>query len=172
MIFIFFLLSCGPTYLITSDCEKEIDFSTYHTYKVRQHQKDFRIGINPINQQRIERALNREMKRLQYQVSDNPDLLVSYFVKIERIQEINPYGPYYRQWQYPHWYKVNEYEEGTLVIDLIDPQKNIVVWHGAVSGRVYRNMEKVEEKINRVVKELMDTYAKDSQQHQKEMVRL
>ena len=46
----------------------------------------FPADANPINRQRLEKAIINKMKELNYQESENPDLLVTFFVKKETKQ--------------------------------------------------------------------------------------
>lgn len=158
----FLFTACAPTYHISSDYERGVDFSAYKTYQMLQHKEEFEAGINPINRQRIERAIQREMDILGYHTATYPDLLVAFFVKTKRVREYDYYRPFYDRWGYPGWTHVYEYEAGTLVIDLIDREKKEVVWHGAASGRIYENMNNIEEEINKVVRQLFERYHEES----------
>ncbi len=155
----FLLTNCSAPYQIRSDFERGVDFRDYQTYQLLQHKEDFHPGINPINQQRIERAIHREMDFLGYQLEGQPDLLVAFFVKT---QSVRSYNHYYGRWGYPRWTRVNTYQEGALVIDLIDRRKRLVVWHGVARGRISEDMQGVEERIKAVVRELFERYAEDT----------
>lgn len=159
---LFLYTACAPIYDIRSDYERGVDFRAYQTYQLLQHRDDFEVGTNPINRQRIERAIRREMDMLGYQTAQYPDLLVAFFVKTEQVREYDHYRPYYGAWRYPGWVAVNEYEAGTLVIDLIDRERKLVVWHGVASGRIYDDMVDVEKEINTVVKQLFERYANET----------
>jgi hypothetical protein len=77
----FLFTACAPTYHITSDYERGVNFSAYSTYQLLQHKEEFKVGVNPINRQRIERAILREMDVLGYRTAAYPDLLVAFFCK-------------------------------------------------------------------------------------------
>jgi len=162
---IFGIAACATTTRIASDYERGVDFSKYQTYQLLKHKPDFSYGMNPINQQRIERAIQREMMALGYKVSPNPDLIVACFVKEKLIrQEDHYYQGYYRGWGFPIWVDINHYKEGTLIIDLIDRENKQVVWHGAATERVSDDMRNVEENINKTVQALFEQYYEDSHQ--------
>ena len=119
--------------------------------------------MNPINQQRIERAIQFEMANLGYEVAQEPDMIIAYFVKEKNIREVNHYyRSYYGRWGFPVWVDVNEYKEGTLIIDLINRENKQVVWHGAAKGSIYDGMSNIEEKINEVVEELFEQFVEDA----------
>jgi len=162
---IFGIAACATTTRIASDYERGVDFSKYQTYQLLKHKPDFSYGMNPINQQRIERAIQREMMALGYKVRPNPDLIVACFVKEKLIrQEDHYYQGYYRGWGFPIWVDINHYKEGTLIIDLIDRENKQVVWHGAATERVSDDMRNVEENINKTVQALFEQYYEDSHQ--------
>ena len=109
---------------VSSDYEKEVDFSTYKTFQLLEHESDFPVGANPINQGRLEKAIRARMIALNYQETDKPDLLITYFVKKEIQQNSHAYRNYYDEFDYVEKYNAYQYKEGTLVINLIDAKKS------------------------------------------------
>ncbi len=160
VLILFVLSGCTTNYWVISDYEREVDFNMYKTYEVYNHANGFPKGANPINKQRIERAIKKEMIELGYEASEEPDLLVSWYVTVEDKRVMDVYRDFYHRWAY---YAVNvyEYQEGTLVIDMIDRKKNEVVWHGKTSERVYEGMPNVDKKIKKAVQSMLEKYAKD-----------
>jgi len=156
------LSSCATTFSIVSDKESGIDFNQYKTYLVLDHDHGFPVGANPINHQRIDRAIEANMEDLGYLNQEDPDLLIAWFVKVETKRDRIIYGDYYSRWRAFHDMNVYEYEEGSLVIDIIDPKIGQVIWHGKASDRVYENMPNIDKKIKEVVRALLKRYAKDA----------
>ena len=58
------------------------------------------------------------------------------------------------RWPYP-------YTEGTLVVDLVDPKSNNVVWHGRARRTVY-DSELSAEQIDQMVKKLLEDFPPDT----------
>jgi len=158
----FLMTSCATTYPIKSDYEKAVDFSDFKTFQIVKQENGFPLGANLINKQRIERAILKEMSVLNFSESTEPDLLLSWFVAVQTVRDVDIYRNYYQRWRSRDWVEIYEYKEGTLVIDLIDKSNNQVVWHGATKGRVYENMPKIEEKINQAVKAILERFAEDA----------
>lgn len=157
------IFACGTTSPITSDYAKDADLSVFKTYRLLEHKDGFSYGINPENQQRIEGAIQREMLVLGYKISQDPDLLVAYFVKEKLVQKAETnYQGYYKKWGFPLWENIIEYKEGTLIIDLIDRSNKQIVWHGAFNGKMSDNMANVEEKINTTVQALFEQFNEDT----------
>ncbi|MFT5167064.1 MAG: hypothetical protein ACI8P3_002301 [Saprospiraceae bacterium] len=167
---IFFLLfmilgvfTCATTSPITSDYEMDVDLSGFKTFRLLEHKDGFSYGINPVNQKRIEGAIQREMLMLGYKISPDPDLLVAYFVKEKLVEEAETnYQGYYKKLGFPLWENIIEYKEGTLIIDLIDRSTQQVVWHGAFNGKMSDDMANVEDKINDIVQALFEQFNEDT----------
>ena len=157
-----FFASCATTYQVTSDYERAVNFSAFKTFQILKQKNSFPAGANPINKQRIDRAILKEMNTLNFDTSTNPDLLVAWFVKVKNVKDVNVYHDYYGRWNRRDYVEVNNYQEGTLIIDIIDRAKKQVVWHGTASDRVYDHMPNVEEKINEVVYAMFRKFAKDA----------
>ena len=162
VIITFLLASCATTYPVVSDYEKAVDFSEFKTFQILKQKNAFPKGANPINQQRIDRAILKEMNDLNFYTSNQPDLLVSWLVKVKTVQDVNVYHDYYGRWRRNNWVEVYNYKEGSLIIDIIDRKNKQVVWHGSTSGRVYEDMPDVEEKINKAVNALLQKFGKDA----------
>jgi len=153
--------SCATIYHVTSDFEKNVDFADFKSYNILNHDHGFPQGANPINKQRIERAIHQEIGQY-LDKTEEPDLEVSWFVKVETVTDVDVYRSYYARWQVLPYMMVHQYTEGTLVIDVIDRSNNQVIWHGKTSDAVYKDMPKVEKKINRAVQAMVRQFAKDS----------
>lgn len=158
------IAACSTTYVIRSDYEKDINYAAFKTYNILNHDHGFPQGANPINKQRIERAIHKEVGALGFEKSEDPDLEVSWFVKVANVKgvDVDMYREYYGQWYLHPYRRVYEYREGTLVVDIIDRANRQVVWHGKTTDRVYENMENLEEKINKAVNAMFVKFAEDA----------
>jgi hypothetical protein len=54
--------------------------------------------------------------------------------------------------------------EGTLYIDLIDARKNELIWQGLGTGILSLDMDKKEEKINKIVNKILENYPPERDQ--------
>ncbi len=155
------LASCSSV-RVSGDYTKGTDFQQFKTYKIVQQEENFPVGVNAINQQRIEVAIKATLTEYDYLFADQrPDLLVSYFVKINSKKAYDTYTTYYGgRWRGVMITDVDvrEYQEGTLIIDLIDAKTKQVVWHGAATDVVSKDMKNVEEKINEAVGAIFQKY--------------
>ena len=158
---------------VRSDYDRTANFSGYRTYDIMPGAGRSPTGgdYSTLVAQRIEAAIHREMTARGYVRAPNPDLLVNFQVTVKNIQKVSQvptagppaysyrYGAY-RGWptySYETW--VREYDEGTLLIDLVDAQRQQLVWEGAGTGRVtQKKLENIEETVNGAVAAIFERY--------------
>ena len=108
----------------------------------------------------IEKNVNRELSQVQLVMADEEDAdlyAVSYALG-EQLQ--GTLGGFYRQ---PGWAwgiittESRLITRGTLVIDLVDAQENMVVWRGVAQGNV-ANTEQAVRIIEQVTKKMFRKY--------------
>ena len=153
---------------VISETASNSDLRKYNFYTIADSEEGFLPNVNPAQKMQIEQAIVSETKNLSI-LSNNsgvagPDILVSYFVVVDTKYDVEAYADYYgrRRWQYPVTsININEYKEGTLLVDFIDAKTRKVVWHGSTSGVVSANSVKMEEKINEAVKAIFKQYKAD-----------
>jgi hypothetical protein len=172
------LTGCSGALKVVSDYNGGLDFSAYHTYDF--YEPDSLIDhlnlptiVNPLNQKRIENAIDEEMEVRGYTRSDDPDILITYFLRVENKTEYTAttynYGqPYYGGYGYYGYYggygygwtdvTSYDYKIGTLVIDLVDREKNELMWYGAGSKALNENPKHVEQEINDAVTRIFYQY--------------
>jgi hypothetical protein len=133
----------------------------YQTYSIEEHCLDITIGVNPINQQRIQNAIEVNLRKYGLQPDKNAsDLLVKYFIKNKTIYYNSGCDDYYdtvnggRQCVE----RISSYEEGSLIVDVIDQMAQKVIWHGAAVGPTYDKMKDPQKKIDKIVGELLEDF--------------
>lgn len=157
------LMACNTT-KVTSDYDREASFKNYTSYQIVEEDEQVPADMNPFHIQRINKAIKTEMNKLNYRPSQDPDLLVAFTVTVKDKQDINTYPMYGRRW----WgfndtqVDVNNYEEGRLVINLIDAESGEVVWYGSVTNVLTDNVKKMEGKIQKAVQAIFESYSKVS----------
>jgi hypothetical protein len=154
-------ISCSRTYPVSSRYEKESNFSSFKTFKIFENQEGFTYGVSPLNKQQIDQSILKEMNALNFNTSDNPDLLVSWFVKVNTAQAANFYLDYYENWKRFSLIDVHYYRKGTLVIDIIDLKNKQIIWHGSTSDKVHEDMPFLKNKIKNGVHSLLEKFAAD-----------
>jgi hypothetical protein len=115
-------------------------------------------------QARIEQAVDAVLEARGYRkVEENPDFRVGWLGAIEEkvdVDTINSYRGYSRgPWGYPQTY-VREYEEGTVIIDIVDGRSGQLVWRGTGQAELSQssNPEKRQERLQKVVEKILSRF--------------
>ena len=156
------LASCSSIQVAT-DYDRETDFSQYNSFAFYKPGIDA-AKISDLDKKRILRAIERELKAKGMVKNTNPNLLVSIFT--ESTENVNVYQNNFGWGWGPGWgwgwgmpmTSVSKNVEGSLFIDLIDRNKNQLVWQGLGKGILSMEMDKKEERINEIVTEILKKY--------------
>ena len=148
------LISCSSV-AVKSDFDANANFAQYKTFDFMPHKSG-----NPLNNKRVEAAIEQELvaKGLQKQTAGRPDLLVAYHTNVKDKIDVDTYG--YRYGRYGRrvgtYTTVQKYQQGTLVVDLVDAKEKELVWRGWAKGEVNDSIAK--EKIDDTVGKILDKY--------------
>ena len=154
--------ACAPM-RVSSHVDRERDFTLYRTFDWGPADSlpagDPRLERNAFFQDHIQGAIERNMAAKGFQRVDPtavPDVRVHFHAVIDRRIDVNLLD-------YQSGYcsrndcqaDVSEYEEGTLVIDMIDVRSNRLVWRGwaqdSIEG-VLTNEDRLARKIEDAVR--------------------
>jgi hypothetical protein len=164
------LAACASAPKIFVNQDPSADFSKYKTYNYEpvlgtDERKDYRSILSNY----MVNAMDREMQGRGYTLSDNPDLLINFYIhteeKIRTTQSPSMGGGYYgyRGGYYGAYggydTTVTQYTEGTLNIDLVDRVTATLVWEGVTIGKITDKVrENLEGAVNGAVPEIMAEY--------------
>jgi len=163
ILFALLLTSCVSV-RVAADYDREANFNNYSSFAFYKPGID-KAEISDLDKKRILRAIDSELASKGMTKSQTPDLLVSIFTK-ER-ERVDVYSNNFGfGWGWNPWWgggfggnTVSRSTEGSLYIDLIDANTKELVWQGVGSGSlVTRNMEKKEERIREIVREVLNKY--------------
>ncbi len=166
-------VSCSSTKVV-SDYDHEADFSAYSTfawYAAKDSDPRPTTGANQIVDGRIRRALaeNLVSKGYAQAAPGGADLEVTYYTSLSSQMRVYStgwgygwgYGP---RWGYGYSYwpgwtttNVSTYLEGTIIVDIIDHEKQQLVWRGVATSALSKKSSS-EEKINRTVTGILSTF--------------
>jgi len=161
-------MGCASTMTISSDYERETDFSGYHTYAWLPipEQKDPRLN-SEILHSRITNAVEKTLSNRGFarQVSETPDFRIGYHVALRDKLSVGFVNDYYG---YDHrgfsgnssYSFATEYEEGTLILDIVDAKTNRLIWRGSASAEVSPSdsAKTREKRINEAVQRILSNY--------------
>jgi hypothetical protein len=158
------LAGCA-TMNITSHLERGVDFARYRTYAWgptdARPTGDPRLDSNPFFKDRLEGAVERSLtaKRFEKSTSTTPDLLIHYHANITQRFEVNTVDRDRGYCSDDCEPTAGEYDEGTLVLDMVDARTNKVVWRGSARGVVnglIDNQNLMEQKIDEAVLRMLE----------------
>jgi hypothetical protein len=173
LLFVAFVAGCVSTPRVTSDMDPSADFSKYRTYAFYSPLAVESKGYATPATQLMRDAVRREMDARGYVYDErDPDLLVNMNAYLERRTDVYStpemhYGMYYsyRHNTYiavPYWGErtdVRRYTEGTMNVDLVDAERNRLVWEGIAVGRMARMQpEQRAERIHMTIAEIFARY--------------
>ncbi len=166
------LLAACTTIQVSTDFDPGIDFGALETYawlpdSERRH-GDPRID-NTLLDQRVRSAVDRELEARGFRIlqSGTPDFLVTHFAAVDRRIRVDQI---YRSSRGPGWGQsgwsdtvVNEYEQGTLLLDVLDPRSRNLMWRGTAAARLgtAKTPEQRTQRVNEAVERLLDRFPPD-----------
>ena len=130
---------------------------------------DTRVN-NQLVAARVIRAVDNALARKGYQRADsNPDFMLGWHVGLEDKVDVDQINSYYG-YGYGRWGRggavwgttetyVDEYTQGTLILDVVDGAANELLWRGIVEGRVHANNspaereQRVQEAVDKMLEE-------------------
>ncbi|ROI00422.1 DUF4136 domain-containing protein [Chryseobacterium daecheongense] len=155
------LTSCSP-FQVRSDYAETANFNSYKTYKLRIDD----LKLNDIDKDRVLNELSRQLQSKGLASGENPDLIINVKANHKKVTDITTNSPYGMWgWGGPFGWGVgvnrtwsSNYNEGALIIDLIDARTNKLVWQGIGSGISVDSPKAKQRQIPEIVAEIMANY--------------
>ena len=173
------LAGCESGPEVRADYDKGVDFGKYKTYNFVAAQSPAPSSgsgdYKSLAQRILQNAAAREMESRGYTKADNADLLINFKGKLEEKVDVEstPAPMYGAGWGYHGMYgapygaygyggsevSTRRYNVGTLVMDMVDRQKQQVVFQGGVEDVVTKKMlEDREALLNGAVAQIFARY--------------
>jgi hypothetical protein len=156
----------GPPLSVESDYDTSTDFAKYKTWAWLPGSKPSEKDIDSISEQRIRSAIEAELpKRGLTKKEDGADLSVTFQISVQHkiVQSNASVGVGYG-WGPAHVgvskSPSKSYDEGTLILDLVDPKTKTLVWRGTAIGTVHKDSspEERQQNIKLAVSYLLEDY--------------
>ncbi len=162
---ILFIVGCSSMSVV-SDWDHATDFSKFKTFRFYDGDPmpGDELAKHPLIQKRVQETVARilENKGFQKTDSDNPDMLVVVHAGIKERMSVTNWGGYgwYDPWWGPVGYRnvdVYQYEEGTLIIDIVDVQRKQLVWRGMATDVIkgYKDPQKIQANLDYIVEQIL-----------------
>jgi hypothetical protein len=149
--------ACASTRDVNVQVAENAEFRSYKTFMVKlDPDKEYADFAD----QKIEEVLEEEMKLRRLEKDTiNPDLWLFYDTRVKQKTKLErssyPYGYYYPwDWGYNRYpYREYTYQEGTVIIDIVDVRNKRLIWQGWLSESVdeKRDLEDVEMDIRSIM---------------------
>lgn len=153
------------TLIVSSHVERGITFTDYVTYDWGPPDNlpvgDPRLDNNPFFNDHLQGAIEKGLAARGYERVDTgvePQLLLHYHASVNQRVDVykadHPYGYCYGDCEA----RIVEFEEGTLVLDIVDARTKKVIWRGwaqdAMDG-VINNQDRLDRKVDESVVRMM-----------------
>lgn len=151
---------------VRHDYDPEFDFSKLRTY-VWHAPPPGTPGVDTLTHQRIVRAVDEELAARGYQKSEGAaDFKVHAMASIRERISTQPvtigvgYGWGYGTLHTVEGTEVTSYEEGTLIVDVVEPAKMSLLWRGTARAAVERDRtpEQREARIREAVAKILEPF--------------
>lgn len=186
LIFFFTISISGCSSLsLSTDYDDSIDFSTFKTYRWHadnEHNTASLKYLDNIMDQRIRSTVDQQLaaKDFTKKLDGNVDFYVNYSVVIDDRTDIRTYNNYngmYPGYSYRAGYgyygrgmgvaystgsetQVTHYKQGTLIIDIVNPETDQLIWRGAADGRLPKgsDREKSDKLVQKYVTKILSNF--------------
>ena len=164
-----FFLACSSL-TIYRDFDHSVDFSRYHKYSWYEGDTlpGDQLARHPLIKKRIQATVDRILVEKGFQKVDSRqqyDFLVLVHAGVEQKTETEDWSV--REFDRPRWLPpdddfltVDQYEEGTLIVDIIDSKENRLVWRGMAKKVLsdYRQPEQLQKTVDKMVSHILDKF--------------
>jgi hypothetical protein len=161
------LFACRSVH-VHVDYDPEEDFSGYQRFAWYPGSADQSGNLavqNPLIDARVRQAVERTLTEKGFEKAGpgSADFYVAYHLSVESRLDTYTVDRYYGRYGWtmsiPET-RVDQYEEGTLVIDVADARDRELVWRGTGTRRIERSPtpEETTQNVDRAVAEILDSF--------------
>lgn len=149
---------------VRSDFDPEVDFRQYRTFNFLPKRPG--PGRDPLTEgalirKRVHAAVRAQLESKGYAFSESgtPDLLVAYHVNVKERVDVTSYG-YHRWdgWSGAGGVDVYRYNEGQLILDLIESKSKDLVWRGWATAVVGDTPDSQPGKLEEAIEKILARY--------------
>jgi len=149
---------------VQSDFDRNFRFSELKTFSfaVQKRAATDPLAGDTLNDGRIRNGLESQLTANGFRMeNEQADFVIAYYVTTKNKLNVQDYGYGLPRWFGSRDIRVNQYSEGTLMVDFIDVRSNQVIWRGRAVGTL--EMKGVDKKISKSVEKLVKQFVKDTQ---------
>ncbi len=174
------LVGCASGPSVRSDYDRSATFSSYETFGFASELGTDRAGYSSLLTNHFKSAVRSEMEALGYEYTDkNPDLIVNFFTRVTERSEVRVrpsmtvgtgyhgyrYGLYTAWPMYEQEVDTMHYRMGTATIDLVDAEREQLIWEGVAEGRLTQKaLENLKPAVENTVREVFTRFPPEPEQ--------
>jgi hypothetical protein len=153
-----------------SDYDKNINFAKLKSFSYYDKGIE-QLALNNLDKPRMLNAVETAMAKMGFNKTDQPDFLVNVAVlsNVKARADWGYSGGGYQwdatasayQWKDSQFGPINtnkQYQDGTIIIDFLNPRTKAIIWHGLCSGFNFDDYDNRELRINSAVKQILMQY--------------
>ena len=152
---LFTISGCGSM-SIGHEYDPKYDFSKLKTYNLIPD--PYKKPEIELVMKRLRPIIDKNLQDHNYQKSDNPDFKITLHVRSKETIDVVNWG-YGYGWRgsYGYGFDARQYEEGSLLVDIVDAKSNELVWQGLASAELKHTDPELRDRtarraINRLFK--------------------
>lgn len=157
---------CSNQFQAYSDYDPAMDILAYKTYRwPTKAEMESRINpllYNELTDKRIRAAVDLQLRRNGYRLADSAAAVTVHYhitVKDKVIYSADPRMDSYSQYWMEGGRNTLRYEEGTLIVDLMDETNCNLIWRGWAVGVIDDNTTMLtEEEVKEAVAKIFENY--------------
>lgn len=151
---------------VHTDYQESANLASYTTFAWLEQPDQVRDHLTTLGQinQHIEGVIEQELQADGFQkVATDPDFYVVYHTSVERVitgATLDTWGYGYRRGRLRYGsvavtdVDVESYQQGTLIIDIVDAKANELVWRGTATDAIYgprQATDKIDEAVHKML---------------------
>ncbi len=154
----FLLFATGCTVRVVQFINDDANFRSYRSYALLglKGQNVSAESENSELLQRIEKFINAEMARRDYQINDNPDLVLRYEIVSSTQTESRNTNPYLNPYYYPPSYRT--ITESIILLEMTDYNTKKLVWQASLDLREHNKITKRKDALQVAITNIFNTY--------------
>lgn len=161
-----FITACS-TVRVETDYDPDFAFATLSSFAVVHK---YKAGDDTLTGERIIRAVTRNLRAKGYSEAskESADFLVLFHIDVKSKTQIDTGYEYVGMFPYYYGYPgmmvpvthAYSYDEGNLLVDIVNPDGNKIVWRGVATDRIksHSTPEQRSEYIRKVIDELLMSF--------------
>ena len=153
------------TISVNSDYDRSVDFEGLRTYDwlpEPQEKQDGPQVENTLVKSRVRRAVEVELEKKGYRkVTETPDFYLAYHTAVQKKVDVQTVPAAGRRGRWGGAYTdVYEYDEGTLILDVVSPGTRELMWRGIAKAVMNwkDDPDTKTEKINEAVGKILERF--------------